>query len=91
MSALAADVATVMDALASPRAHYIGLSIGGMLGQAFAVDHGAKLTSVMRCDTLPATPGGPPETWAPRVETVRDTNALLPLADRRSSAGSPTR
>ena len=32
MQALAGDVATVLDALAIPRVHYIGLSIGGMIG-----------------------------------------------------------
>ena len=36
MAALADDVAAVLDALAIPRVHYIGLSIGGMIGQAFA-------------------------------------------------------
>src|SRR3954471_13546943 len=39
MQALAGDVATVLEALAIPRVHYIGLSIGGMIGQAFAIDH----------------------------------------------------
>src|ERR1700682_3286446 len=34
MSALAADVAAVLDALAIARVHFIGLSIGGMLGPA---------------------------------------------------------
>src|SRR5437660_12446062 len=34
MKALADDVAAVLDALALPRVHYIGLSIGGMIGQA---------------------------------------------------------
>src|SRR5271166_5424876 len=36
MSALASDVAAVLDALSIPRVHFIGLSIGGMLGQALA-------------------------------------------------------
>src|SRR5215470_504464 len=42
MEALAADVAVVLNGLAIPRVHYIGLSIGGMIGQAFAIQHGAK-------------------------------------------------
>src|ERR1035441_8823241 len=33
MSQLAGDVAAVLDALSIPRVHFIGLSIGGMLGQ----------------------------------------------------------
>jgi 3-oxoadipate enol-lactonase len=81
MSALASDVAAVLDALAIPRVHYVGLSIGGMLGQAFALEHGGKLVSAMWCDTLPSTPGGPPEIWQQRVDTVRNANSLAPLAD----------
>ena len=81
MSALAADVAAVLDALAIARVHFIGLSIGGMLGQAFALEHGGKLASAMWCDTLPSTPAGAPEVWQQRVDTVRRANSLLLLAD----------
>jgi 3-oxoadipate enol-lactonase len=81
MSALAADVAAVLDALAIARVHFIGLSIGGMLGQAFALEHGGKLASAMWCDTLPSTPGGAPEVWQQRVDTVRRANSLATLAD----------
>src|SRR6202162_2868361 len=81
MSALAADVAAVLDALSIARAHYIGLSIGGMLGQAFALEHGSRLASAMWCDTLPTTPGGAPEVWQQRVDTVSGANSLMPLAD----------
>ena len=72
MSALAADVAAVLDALSIARVHFIGLSIGGMLGQAFALEHGGKLASAMWCDTLPSTPAGAPEVWQQRVDTVRE-------------------
>src|ERR1700760_1346347 len=58
MSALAGDVASVLDGLGLDRVHFIGLSIGGMLGQAFAIEHGHRLLSAMWCDTLPASPIG---------------------------------
>src|SRR5580693_2707228 len=45
MNELAADVAAVLAALGMARVHYIGLSIGGMIGQAFALEHGARLIS----------------------------------------------
>jgi 3-oxoadipate enol-lactonase len=81
MSALAADVAAVIDALSIPRVHFIGLSIGGMLGQAFALEHSSKLASAMWCDTLPSSPRGADEIWQQRVDTVRGANSLAPLAD----------
>jgi 3-oxoadipate enol-lactonase len=81
MEELANDVATVMDALGVTSAHYVGLSIGGMIGQALAVHHGAKVKSMMLCDTMPATPPGAKETWAPRVKAVSDTKGLSTIAD----------
>jgi 3-oxoadipate enol-lactonase len=81
MSALAGDVAAALETLSLPRVHYIGLSIGGMIGQAFAIEHGAKLISALWCDTLPASPAGATALWAERMDTVRRTNSLEPLAD----------
>src|SRR5436853_3074721 len=51
MSALAGDVAAAIDALGLDRVHFVGLSIGGMIGQGFAIEHGARLKSLMLCDT----------------------------------------
>lgn len=81
MSELALDVANTLEALSIPRVHFIGLSIGGMLGQAFALEHHSKLASAMWCDTLPATPAGASEVWQQRVDTVSRSHSLAPLAD----------
>jgi 3-oxoadipate enol-lactonase len=81
MKELADDVAIVLNGLSIPRVHYIGLSIGGMIGQAFALDHGDKLISAMWCDTLPASPSGAAAMWEERMNTVRQANSLEPLAD----------
>jgi 3-oxoadipate enol-lactonase len=81
MEELAADVAAVLDALSIDRVHYVGLSIGGMIGQAFALRYGPRLKSMMLCDTLPAALPGAKETWAPRIAAVRQANTLEPLAD----------
>src|ERR1700726_3307846 len=51
MQALAGDVATVLDALAIPRVHYIGLSIGGMIRHAFGIPPRAQLISAMWGET----------------------------------------
>ena len=81
MSDLAGDVAAVLDALGLARVHYIGLSIGGMIGQAFALEHGDKLISALWCDTLPASPPGAAEIWGPRIAAVREANSLEPIAE----------
>jgi 3-oxoadipate enol-lactonase len=81
MKELAGDVASTLDALGFARVHYIGLSIGGMIGQAFALEHGDKLISALWCDTLPASPHGAAGIWGPRIKAVREANSLEPIAD----------
>ncbi|HET6182919.1 MAG TPA: 3-oxoadipate enol-lactonase [Acetobacteraceae bacterium] len=81
MAALAEDVAASLDALGLQRVHYIGLSIGGMIGQAFAIAHPNRLLSAMWCDTLPSSPVGAREMWEQRMSAVREANSLEPLAD----------
>ena len=81
MSQLADDIATALDALAIPRVHYLGLSIGGMIGQAFALEHGDRLISAMWCDTLPASPRGSAPLWEERMNTVRRAASVASLAD----------
>ena len=81
MAALADDVAAALAALGLRRVHYVGLSIGGMIGQAFAIAHGARLASMMLCDTSPQSPPGAKEAWGPRIEIVKKAGSLVPLAD----------
>ena len=81
MEQLASDVAAVVDALGIKQVHYMGLSIGGMLGQAFAIGHGSKVLSLMLCDTMPQTPPNAKEAWQPRVDAVKKANSVAPLAD----------
>lgn len=81
MSELARDVDEALGHLGFDRVHYIGLSIGGMIGQAFALGHGRRVISALWCDTLPASPLGARDAWEQRIRTVRQANALTPLAD----------
>ena len=81
MSALAGDVATAIDALGLDRVHFVGLSIGGMIGQGFGIEHAAKVKSLMLCDTLPGTLPDAKAAWAPRIEAVTKANSLAPIAD----------
>src|ERR1700752_681559 len=81
MKTLASDVAAVLYVLSLPRVHYIGLSIGGMIGQAFAIDHSEKLISALWSDTLPASPAGAAAVLAERMRPVRRPTSLEPIAD----------
>jgi 3-oxoadipate enol-lactonase len=80
MDALAADVKGALDVLEIRKVHYIGLSIGGMIGQGFALACPDRLLSLMLCDTQPSTPPGSVASWDERKAVVRNSG-LSALAD----------
>lgn len=59
LSDMAKDTVGLMDALGIPRAHIVGLSMGGMVAQTLALDHAervASLTSIMSSSNNPRLP-----------------------------------
>jgi len=52
IDALAADVAKLLDALEIPRAHVLGLSLGGLVGQVLAIDFAEKLNQLILVNTF---------------------------------------
>ena len=67
----AADVAALLDALHIERAHWVGLSLGGMIGQAFALAHPQRIASLVLADTSSRYPPEAEAIWAERIRTVR--------------------
>ena len=53
---LAADVIGLLDALKIDRAHFVGLSIGGMIGQCLGLNYPGRFMSLTLCDTSPILP-----------------------------------
>jgi 3-oxoadipate enol-lactonase len=66
---LAADVVGLADHLDIDRFGYVGLSLGGAIGQVLALDHPERLTSLVLCCTAPVF--GDPATWRDRAAHVR--------------------
>jgi 3-oxoadipate enol-lactonase len=62
------DVIALMDRLGIRRAHFCGLSMGGMIGMWLAVNHPARLDRLVLCNT--AARIGPPELWDARIDKV---------------------
>jgi pimeloyl-ACP methyl ester carboxylesterase len=54
---LVADAAGLLDALALERAHVLGLSTGGSIGQLLALDHPSRAASLILVSTTPGIPG----------------------------------
>jgi 3-oxoadipate enol-lactonase/4-carboxymuconolactone decarboxylase len=69
MAQFADDLAGLLDALGIRQAHIGGISIGGMIAQAFAAAHPPRAASLILCDTAMAIP--PAENWILRAAKVR--------------------
>ncbi|QZI69427.1 3-oxoadipate enol-lactonase [Pseudomonas protegens] len=73
---LGQDVLALLDALDIRRAHFCGLSMGGLIGQWLGINAGERLHKLVVCNT--AAKIGDPSIWNPRIETVlRDGQAAM--------------
>ncbi|WP_345815919.1 3-oxoadipate enol-lactonase [Paraburkholderia sp. PREW-6R] len=75
---LTGDVIGLMDTLKITRAHFCGLSMGGLTGIALAARHGDRFDRFVLCNT--AARIGSPEVWVPRAAKARG-EGMLALAD----------
>lgn len=72
LAAMADDALRVLDRLGIARAHWVGLSMGGMVGQAFALAHPARLGKLVLANTTSAYgPDGRPN-WDNRIRLVSE-------------------
>ena len=81
IDALADDVVAVMDAACIDRCHFVGLSIGGMIGQSLGLRHGSRVHSLMLCDTQTESPADAATRWGTRIEAINKAGSLEPIAD----------
>jgi 3-oxoadipate enol-lactonase len=68
---LVADAAGILDALEVPRAHFAGLSMGGMVGLGLMLDHGQRIKSAVIADSRHTTTPDFTKAWLDRAEAVR--------------------
>jgi 3-oxoadipate enol-lactonase len=66
---LADDAAGLLDALGIASAHFVGLSMGGMIGQQLGARYPARVLSLSLCDTASEMP--PREMWEERLAIAR--------------------
>ena len=67
---LAMDAIGLMDALKIDRVHFVGLSMGGMIGQGLALDYADRLKSLALCDTAAIMPDETDPIWQQRIEAA---------------------
>ena len=68
---LGEDALGLLDALNIEQVHWVGLSMGGMIGQSIALNHPHRLLSLALCDTAAIIPAEAQPVWDERIEGVR--------------------
>ena len=72
LAGLAADFVRALDARGIERAHWVGLSMGGMIGQAFALHHPARLMRLVLANTTSGYGPDGPKMWEARAKAVTE-------------------
>jgi 3-oxoadipate enol-lactonase len=80
LAALAEDTRALLQALGIARTHFIGLSLGGMVGQLLALQHPEILQSLTLCDTMSRVPPEAKSMWDERIHTAQ-SQGMEPLVE----------
>lgn len=75
---LADDLHALLQALGVQSAHFVGLSMGGMIGQTYALKYPGMFKSLALCDTTSRYPAEAAGLWAERIKTV-EAQGMEPL------------
>jgi 3-oxoadipate enol-lactonase len=77
---LGEDAGSLLDVLGIDAVHFVGLSMGGMIGQYLGLNHGNRLRSLVLCDTAALIPSEAQPVWQERIDTARK-NGLAALVE----------
>jgi 3-oxoadipate enol-lactonase len=80
LAQLAEDARALLAGLGIGRTHWIGLSMGGMIGQTLALGSPGLFASLSLCDTSSRVPAEARPLWADRIKTA-ETQGMEPLVE----------
>ncbi|MEM5341912.1 3-oxoadipate enol-lactonase [Paraburkholderia azotifigens] len=69
---LSQDLRTLLDALGVQKTHIVGMSMGGMIAQQFALDNPTRIETLTLADTHAASPADGRAVWEQRAAKARD-------------------
>ncbi|NBY69844.1 MAG: alpha/beta fold hydrolase [Betaproteobacteria bacterium] len=91
MDDLVADSLAVLDGLHLEKAHYIGLSLGGMSGAGFGIQHSDRLLSLVLCDCRADMPAPMGDVWNDRMASaIQDGCQSLAVPTTERWFGAPS-
>ena len=70
LSELAQDVVDLLDHLKIEKTHFVGLSMGGMVGMGLGLDHSERINKLVVCDARGDAPEAYRKSWDDRIERV---------------------
>jgi 3-oxoadipate enol-lactonase len=77
---LAEDARALLKALGVAKTHWVGLSMGGMIGQTLALESPELFLSLSLCDTSSRIPAEAKPVWQERIKTA-ETQGMDPLVE----------
>lgn len=72
MGTLSDDVIGLLDHLNIQQTHFVGLSMGGMIGQVLAIRYPHRLKKLILCDTTGRVPSETAPVWKERIQTAEE-------------------
>ena len=80
LESLADDLHGLLVALGVQSTHFVGLSMGGMIGQTYALKYPGTFKSLALCDTSSRYPAAAAGLWVERIKTV-ESQGMEPLVE----------
>lgn len=77
---MAEDLHGLLTGVGIAETHFVGLSMGGMIGQVFALKYPAMIQSLVLCDTTSRYPKEAASVWEERIRTV-EAKGMEPVVE----------
>jgi 3-oxoadipate enol-lactonase len=77
---LSGDLLGLLDGLGIDKPHFVGLSMGGMIGMTFALKHPGRFRSLVLCDTSSRIPAEAGPIWEGRIKIAAE-QGMEPLVE----------
>lgn len=81
MQMLCEDVVGLLDHLKIDKTHFVGISMGGMIGQVLAVTHPGRVDKLVLCDTTSQVPPEAGPDWEDRIRKA-EAEGMTALAQQ---------